>query len=83
MTFTSYPGGVATTVTTTPHELVWPELTSTRTSREEISPDVIVERTDYRATRQGTLRVGPGQEVPVTERIEVKHVRHLNLVPRG
>jgi hypothetical protein len=83
MTFTSYPGGNVITVATVPHEVTWPALTSASTTREETSPDVIVETTTYQANRQGTLRVGPGQEVSVTERIEVKHVRYLNLVPRG
>lgn len=83
MTFTSYPGGNVATVTTVPHEVTWPALRSTSTTREATAPDVIVERTIYQANRQGRLRVGPGQEIPVTERIEVKHVRFLKLVPRG
>jgi hypothetical protein len=81
MTYTSYPGGNAVTVTTAPHEVTW-SVSSTNTTREEIAPDVILERTSYQASRQGTLRA-LGQEIPVTERIEVKHVRYLNLVPRG
>jgi hypothetical protein len=83
MTFTSYPGGNVITVATVPHEIFWPELSSTSVTRDEIAPDIIVETALYQGSRQGRLRVGPGQEVPVTERIEVKHVRHLNLVPRG
>jgi hypothetical protein len=69
------------TVSGVPHEVTWPELRSTSVSREELSPDVIVEKTIYRASRQGTMRAP--EEVPVTERIEVKHVRYLKLVPRG
>jgi hypothetical protein len=82
MTYTGYPGGDVVTVTTDPHEVTWPALASTSVSRAETSPDVIVETTIYQANRQGTMRA-LGQEVPVTERIEVKHKRHLKLVPRG
>ena len=82
MTFTSYPGGNVVTVAGVHQEVTWPELRSTSVTREEIAPDVILETTLYKTSRQGTLRA-LGQEVPVTERIEVKHERFLNLVPRG
>jgi hypothetical protein len=82
MTFTSYPGGNVVTVAGVHDELTWPELRSTSVAREEIAPDVLVETVRYKSNRQGTRRA-LGQEVPVTERIEVKHVRYLNLVPRG
>jgi hypothetical protein len=82
MTFTSYPGGNVVTVAGAHDELTWPELCSTSVAREEIASDVIVETARYEASRQGTRRA-LGQEIPVTERIEVKHVRYLNLVPRG
>ena len=82
MTFTSHPGGHVVTVAGVHEEVTpWPELRSTSVTREETAPDVVVETARYEASRQGTRR-GPGQ-VPVTERIEVKHVRHLKLVPRG
>lgn len=83
MTFTSHPGGNVVTVAGVHDEVTpWPELRSTSVSREEIAPDVVVETVRYEASRQGTRRA-LGQVVPVTERIEVKHVRHLKLVPRG
>lgn len=83
MTFTSHPGGNVVSVAGVHDELTpWPELRSTSVSREEIAPDVVVETALYRASRQGTRRA-LGTEIPVTERIEVKHVRYLKLVPRG
>lgn len=81
MTFTAHPGGNVVTVAGVHEEVKpWPELRSTSVSREEIAPDVVVETTLYRSSRQGTRW---RTEVPVTERIEVKHVRHMKLVPRG
>ena len=83
MTFTSHPGGHVVTVAGVHDEVTpWPELRSTSVTRAEIAPDVVVETAVYRASRQGTRRA-LAQEVPVTERIEVKHVRYLKLVPRG
>jgi hypothetical protein len=81
MTFTSYPGGHVVTVAGVHEEHSWPELRSTSLTREEVAPDVLVETVVYKADRQGTRRA-LGQEIPVTERIEVKHVRNLKLVPR-
>ena len=83
MTYTSYPGGNVTTVTNKPLEVTWENLRSTRVTRDEIAPDVVVETALYKASRQGTWPVGVNQVVPVTEEIEVKHVRYLKLVPRG
>lgn len=45
----------------------------------EIGPDEIRETATYRGQRQGTY----AGAVPVIERLEVKQVRHLELVPRG
>ena len=73
------------TVTTSAGEglqVKWDDLRSTSVKRDEIAPDVIVETTLYEASRQSTLAI-PDQNPPVTQRIEVKHVRYLNLVPRG
>ena len=47
--------------------------------QQELSQDVIQEVATYRSARSGTY----GGVVPVIERIEIKQVRHLNLVPRG
>ena len=55
--------------------------------KDEISPDVIRETTVFRASRQKTTETYkfglPHAGFPVTERIEVKHVRYPQLVPRG
>jgi hypothetical protein len=61
------------------------ELSPTRFERAEIARDTIRETTTFRASRQTTLTdfMAPGFSVPVTERIEVKHVRYPRLVPRG
>jgi hypothetical protein len=63
---------------------VW-ELTPTSVQREEIAPDMIRETTTFRSSRQTTLTdfMSPGFSVPVTEKIEVRHVRYPQLVPRG
>lgn len=47
--------------------------------QQEIVPEVVREIVTYRAQRQGTY----GGAVPVTERIEIKQVRYLKLIPRG
>jgi hypothetical protein len=74
-------GNKTVTIGSGERQVKWDNLRSTRVTRDEIAPDVVVETTVYRASRQATWRV-PDQ-IPVTERIEVKHVRHLKLVPRG
>jgi hypothetical protein len=55
--------------------------------KEEISPDVIRETTTFRSTRQresGIYKIGlPPAPLKLIERIEVKHVRYPQLVPRG
>ena len=61
------------------------ELTPASVQREEIAPDSIRETTIFRASRQKALTdfMSPGFSVPVTERIEIKHVHYPRLVPRG
>ena len=63
---------------------VW-ELTPASVRQEEIAIGTIRETTMFRVSRQATLTdfMAPGFSIPVTERIEIKHVRYLNLVPRG
>ncbi len=81
ITFTS-SAGMVTTVSGAPHEVTWEGLAAVRTSRQELAPDVFVERTIYEASRQSTI-LAVGQQIPVTERIEVEHVQPSQLVPRG
>jgi hypothetical protein len=61
------------------------DLTPTSVEREEIAPDTIRETTTFRSSRQKALTdfMSPGFSVPVTERIEVKHIHYPRLVPRG
>jgi hypothetical protein len=54
-------------------------LSPTSIEQHEISADVIREVAKYRAQRQGTY----AGAVPVIERLEIKQVRNLELVPRG
>jgi hypothetical protein len=52
--------------------------------REELAPDVIRETTTYRVSRQkGTTDFTAPYSVPITERIEIKHVYYPKLAPRG
>ena len=63
---------------------MWEQLTPASVQREEIAVDTIRETTIFRASRRKTLTdFLAGSSAPVTEHIEVKHVRYLNLVPRG
>lgn len=55
------------------------ELAPASIEEREIAPDVIREEATYRAQRQGTY----AGTVPVTERIEIKQIRYLKLIPRG
>jgi hypothetical protein len=57
------------------------ELKPASTVREEISPDQIRETITYKDSRQAEVPSKIGN-YKVTERIEVKHVRNLGLVPR-
>jgi hypothetical protein len=54
-----------------------------RTTREEISADEIRETTTYEGSRQSEIPTVASGKYKVTERIEVKQVRNLGLVPRG
>lgn len=58
-------------------------LKAARIVREEIGPDQIRETTTYEGTRQAEIATQTSGSHKVTERIEVKQVRNLNLVPRG
>lgn len=60
------------------------ELEPASVQREEIAPDAIRETTTFRLSRATTTQHNQGQRpIPLTERIEIKHVHYLNLVPRG
>jgi hypothetical protein len=54
-----------------------------RTVREELSPGEIRETTTYEGTRQAEIATQTSGKYQVTQRMEIKHVRSLNLVPRG
>lgn len=74
-------GGHATTLPVTYWQAKW-NLKPARIVREEISPDELRETTTYEGSRPGEIPTSIGN-YKVTERIEVKHVRNLGLVPRG
>jgi hypothetical protein len=80
---TNYPGGI--TVPNPAWAIDWKELKPTSVNDEELGPEIIRRTTTYQTTRQ--TRIPP--EInglftpPITEVLEVKHVRYLNLVPRG
>jgi hypothetical protein len=63
----------------------WQDLKPTRVTKEELAPDVIRETITFEETRETRIP----QEInglftpPMTERLEIKHVRYLDLVPRG
>ena len=60
------------------------ELEPARVQREEAAPDAIRETTVFRLSRATATQDNRGQPpIPLTERIEVRHVHYLNLVPRG
>lgn len=65
--------------------LKWQDLKPTRVTKEELAPDVIRETITYESTRETRMpeAVNGALTPPMTERIEVKHVRYLNLIPRG
>jgi hypothetical protein len=80
LTVTSDKGAVSM-----PHTYLTTQWTLTPKSveREEEGPDMIREVTTFQARRQGTLSDWGSGALPVVERIEVKQIRHLKLVPRG
>jgi hypothetical protein len=62
----------------------WADLKPTRVITEELAPDVVRQTTTYEASRPTHNPGGDAGSVPpTTQRIEIKHVRYLNLVPRG
>lgn len=76
-------GGVTTsTIAVTYWKAKW-TLKPTRIVREEISPDQIRETTTYEGTRQAEIPTLNSGKYKATERIEIKHMRNLNLIPRG
>jgi hypothetical protein len=76
-------GGVTTsTIPVIYWKAKW-SLKPTRIVRQEISPNEICETTSYAGTRQAEIATQTSGKYKVTERIEIKHVRNLNLVPRG
>jgi hypothetical protein len=74
-------GPTTTTIPVTYWQAKW-NVKPARTVREEIGPDEIRETTTYEGSRPAEVATRDGK-YKVTERIEVKHVRYLNLVPRG
>jgi hypothetical protein len=75
-------GPTTTTLNVTYWQSKW-NLKPARTTSEEISPDEIRETTTYEGSRQAEIPTLTSGKYKVTERIEVKHVRHPKLVPRG
>jgi len=73
--------GPPTTLPVTYWQAKW-KLKPARIVREEISPDEIRETTTYEGSRPAEIPTNIGK-YKVTERIEVKQVRNLGLVPRG
>ena len=74
-------GGPPTTIPVTYWQAKW-SLKPARIVREEISPDEVRETTTYEGSREAENATSLGK-YKVTERIEIKQVRNLNLVPRG
>ena len=74
-------GPTTTTIPVAYWQAKW-KLRPARTTREEISPAEIRETTTYEGNRPAEVTTNVGK-YKVTERIEVKHVRQLKLVPRG
>lgn len=80
---TDHPGG-----NTRPNSIWaidWTDLKPSTVKDEEVGPEVIRRTTTYQATRQSRIpsEVNGLFTPPVTQRIEIKHVRYLGLVPRG
>jgi hypothetical protein len=71
-----------TTLPVTYWQAQW-SLQPARTVREEIGADETRETTTYEGSRQAEVPTMNMGTYTVTERIEVKHVRNLKLVPRG
>jgi hypothetical protein len=60
------------------------ELTPASTQREELGADSFRETTTFRASRPISLTdITAPLSIPATEQIEVKHIHHSRLVPRG
>ncbi len=74
-------GPTTTTLPVTYWQAKW-TLQPASTFREEISADEIRETTTYKGSREAEVKTVLGK-YKVTERIEVKHVHNLKLVPRG
>jgi hypothetical protein len=77
------PGGTYTAhqpAVATPHVMQW-KLAPASRQVEEPGPDQVRETIKYKSRRASTV-VGT-QAAPMTERVEVTHVRHMKLVPRG
>ena len=74
-------GPTTTTIPVTYWQAKW-SLKPARIVREGISANEIRETITYEGSRQAAVKTMMGN-VQVTERIEVKHVRNLQLIPRG
>jgi len=68
-----------------PWTVKWQDLKPTRVTQAELAPDVIEETITYEVTRETRIpkEINGLFTPPMTERLEIKHVRYLNLVPRG
>ena len=75
-------GGPPTTIAVYYWKAKW-TLKPARTVREEIGPEQIRETTTYEGTREAEIPTLTSGKYNATERIEIKQVRFLNLVPRG
>jgi hypothetical protein len=81
--FTNYPGG--TTVPNPVWAIDWTDLKPSSVKDEDLGSEVIRRTTRYQAARPSRIpsEVNGLFTPPVMERIEVKQVRYLNVVPRG
>jgi hypothetical protein len=85
------PDGTTVTSISSDGSASWPAkylttewtLTPISVERREEGPDVLREVTTFKSRRQSTLNEWGSGPLPVIERIEVKQIRHMKLVPRG
>jgi hypothetical protein len=68
-----------------PWTVKFEDLKPTRVSRQELAPEVIQETITFEVSRETRIpkEVNGYFTPPMTERVEIKHKRFLNLVPRG
>jgi hypothetical protein len=78
-----FPGGIR--APNPPWIIQFADLKPTRISRQELAPEVIQETITFEVKRETRIpKEINGLFTPLmTERLEIKHVRYLDLVPRG